>query len=199
MNKFIFNYDFEKPVQIDPNAPKYTEDDAVLIKEAAHAEGVAEGRSIQQTVIEADLMRAMGGFEDKLVRFVEDEASKRQIVQTEAAQLAKAIAMKICLTEVEKHSVDRVITCMDRITKTLLGKPTMAINVSPKIAKILTERVQTLIETGQIVVQVDNALDPMDCTFSWAAGGAEVLLKNILNDVDHLINEISQTKELDHE
>ncbi|MBX3487262.1 MAG: hypothetical protein KF798_05105 [Candidatus Paracaedibacteraceae bacterium] len=199
MNKFTFNHDFEKPIQIDPNAPKYTEDDAALIKEAAYAEGVAEGRAIQQTVIEADLTRAMEGFEDKLIRFAEEEATKRHLVQSEAAHLAKAVAMKICLADVEKHSVDRVLSCMEKVTKTLLGKPTMAIHVNPKIAKTLMERVQDLIQNGQIIIQADDSLEPMDCTFSWASGGAEVLLKNTLDEIERLIGEISQTKELDHE
>ena len=199
MTKFLFNHDFEKPIQIDPNAPKYTEDDVALMKDAAYAEGVTEGRTIQQTIIEADLSRAMGGFEDKLVQFVEEESLKRQEVHAEAAQLAKAVATKICLTEAEKHAVDRVLTCMEQITKTLLGRPTMAVKVNPKLEKTLLDRVKDLVANGQIVVSSDASLDEMDCTFSWASGGAEVLLKNTLDEVDRLINELSNAEESKHE
>lgn len=199
MTKFLFNHDFEKPIQIDPRAPKYTEDDATLIKNTAYAEGIAEGRSIQQTIIEADLTRAMSGFEDRLVQFVEAESQRRHVVQSEAAQLAKTVATKICLSEAEKHAVDRVLTCMDKITKTLLGNPTMSIVVNPKLEKTLLDRVKDLVSNGQIIVSSDEALSEMDCTFSWASGGAEVLLKNTLNEVDRLIEQINQVEESEHE
>ncbi len=199
MQKFTFNHDFEKPIQLDPNAPKYTEGDASHMKEDAFSQGVTEGRSIQQQIIDADLARALIGFEDKLVQFVADEACKRSLVQSEAAQLAKTVALKICITDVEKQSVDRVLTCMKKVTESLLGNPTMAICVNPKLEKPLTERVKNLIADGQIQIKVDEALDEMDCAFSWASGGAEVILKNTLNEVDRLIGEISQPEELENE
>jgi len=199
MKKFTFNHDFEKPAPIDPNAPKYTEDEMRLIRDQAYAEGVTEGRSIQQQIIDADLARALIGFEDKLVQFVEAEALRRQAIQSEAAQLAKTVALKICLTDLEKHSVDRVVTCMDRVTQSLLGNPTMAIKVNPKLVQPLADRVKNLISQGQIQVRSDELLDEVDCAFSWASGGAEVILKNTLNEIDRLISEISQPEELPNE
>ncbi|AIK96526.1 FliH/SctL family protein [Candidatus Odyssella acanthamoebae] len=196
IEKFTFNHDFEKPKPIDENAPKYTEDQAVAMRELAYSKGIDEGKNTQQHLIEADLARALAGFEEQLVNFVNLESEKRAIIHSEAAQLAKIVALKICLTEVEKNSVDRVVTCMEKVTQTLLGKPTMSIVVNPQISQSLSERIKDLITNGEIQIKTDDSLSVMDCRFSWATGGAEVVLKNTLDEVDRLINEISEIKEI---
>lgn len=199
IEKFTFNHDFEKPKPVDENAPKYTEDQVCAMKEVAHSKGVDEGKAIQRQIIEADLVNAVLGFEQELTKFVEVESDKRRQVQLEAAQLAKTIALKICLTDNEKKSVERVVTCMEKITQTLLNKPTMAISVNPKISQALGQRIQDLIVDGSIQIKTDESLDMTDCRFAWASGGAEVVLKNTLSEVDRIINEINYTRELDNE
>jgi flagellar assembly protein FliH len=196
IEKFTFNHDFEKPKPIDENAPKYTEDQVIAMRELAYSKGIDEGKNTQQHIIEADLTRALAGFEEQLVNFVNLESEKRAIIHAEAAQLAKIVALKICLTEAEKNSVDRVVTCMEKVTQTLLGKPTMSIVVNPQISQSLSERIKDLIANGEIQIKTDDSLSVMDCRFSWASGGAEVVLKNTLDEVDRLINEISHTKEI---
>lgn len=199
IEKFTFNYDFEKPKPIDENAPKYTEDQVLAMRELAYQKGIDEGKNQQQEIIEADLAKALHGFEEQLISFVNLESEKRKLIQLEAAQLAKTVALKICLTEAEKNSVDRVMACMEKVTQTLLGKPTMAISVHPQISQSLTEKIKDLIANGDIQIKTDDSLSIMDCRFTWATGGAEVVLKNTLDEVDRLINEISYSQEIEHD
>lgn len=201
IEKFTFNQDFEKPKPQpeDENTPRYTEDQVNVMRELAYSKGVEDGKAAQQQAVEADLARVLGGFEEKLTNFVAAEAEKRKIIYTEAAHLARTIALKICLTESEKNSVDRVVTCMEQINQTLLSKPAMAISVNPRLSESFSHRVRDLIERGDIQVKPDDSLSLMDCRFSWATGGAEVVLKNTLDEVDRLISEINQTRESEHE
>lgn len=199
VQKFTFNHDFEKPKPVDENAPKYNEDQVGVIRELAYNQGFEAGKAEQRQAIEADLAVALGKFEAHLIEFINAETEKRGVIHHEAAQLAKTVALKICLTDSEKNSVDRVVTCMEKVNQALLTKPTMAISVNPQLSQSLSERIKDLIATGNIQVKTDEALGLMDCRFTWATGGAEVVLRNTLNEVDRLINEISYTEEVEHE
>lgn len=189
--RFSNSFDVAEPIVEEViNALIYTEDDLMIAKEIAHNQGMVEGRALAEQTVEAELVKAMIGFQDQLVRFVDKESERRREVQYQAAQLARSVAVKICITELEQYAVDRVVSCMDTLTKALLEKPKMNVNVHPDLAASLSSRVKDMITQGTLHVNIDPSLSMLDCKFEWIDGGAEVMLAKTLSQVDTLIQQI---------
>lgn len=194
---FIFENDFDdKPIVIEPivvtPAPTFSEEELAVAKEMAYMAGVEEGRRLQNQDIDAKVLQTITEFEAQLTGFISEEAQKRQQLQVEAAKLAKTIALKICLTELEKHAVDRVVTCLESTTKMLLSRPQINVSVHPQIAEPLRDCIKHMIEGGDIHVMTDETLTIYDCRFRWQEGGAEVILQNILDQIDTYINQLAE-------
>lgn len=188
-SKFIFSEDFEKP-ECDPaDEVKFTEKDMSVVKKKAFDEGIEAGKSLEKKGIDAQLIQALIGFQDHLSRFVDEEGNKRREIQYQAAQLAKNIAVKICISESETNAVDRVLSCMDSATKNLLGTPKITVRVNPEIESPLSKRVHEMIQGDLIQVIADESIAKMDCQLVWANGGAESILENTLKEVDLILEE----------
>lgn len=195
---FIFENDFDdRPAEVEvvvpfPPAPVFSENELIAAREIAYLEGVEEGKALQKKEIEADILQVLTGFDKQLTSFLDEEAEKRQQLQMEAAKLAKTIALKICLTELEKHAVDRVVTCLESTTKMLLSRPRIHVNVHPQLVEPLKVCVQQLMKGGDIQVVTDETLTIYDCRFQWQEGGTEVILQNILDQIDTYISQIAE-------
>lgn len=193
---FVFENDFDdkliemEPVEFPP-VPTFSEDELAAAKEMAYMGGIEEGKVLQKKEIDADILQVLTGFEVQLTDFLKNEAQKRQQLQMEAAKLAKTIALKICLTELEKHAVDRVVTCLESTTKMLLSRPQINVSVHPQLAEPLGVCIKQLIKGGDIQVVTDETLTIHDCRFQWQEGGTEVILQNILDQIDTYINQIA--------
>ena len=109
-----------------------------------------------------------------------------------AAKLAREVAVKICLTEAEQHAIDRVLYCLDSITKMLLVRPKMIVKVHADIMETLKSYVQTNIKEGEISIVADDTLKIYDCRFQWQEGGAEVILQSILDQIDTHISQLEE-------
>lgn len=194
---FIFENDFDENAivvesPVIPEIPTFSEDELAAAKEIAYMQGLEEGKRMQQSEIDAQLLQTLTGFEGELVKFIDAESEKRREVQKDAAELAKTIALKICLTESEKHSVDRVVVCLDSVTKMLLDKPKINISVHPDLMEPLTKRIKRMIEGDAVQVITDESLSILDCRFNWQEGGAEVMLQNTLQQIDTYIDQITE-------
>lgn len=196
VRRFIFENDFDdKTIQLEPvvvHEPTFLEHEITAAKDIAYLEGVNEGRKMQQTEIEAQILQIVSGFDSQLNRFMDSEAEKRQQLQVMSAKLAKTIALKICLTELEKHAVDRVLFCLESATKMLLTRPKMTVNVHPDLATPLSQHLQPLIKEGEIKVLTDDTLMIYDCRFQWQEGGAEIVLQHVLDQIDTYITQLAE-------
>jgi flagellar assembly protein FliH len=194
--RFTFENDFdERVVLIEPffsTSPTFSEEELRGAKELAYQEGIEEGRQLQQEEIEAQILQVMFEFDKQVTKFIDNEAEKRQQIQVMAAKLARAVAVKICLTEAEQHAIDRVLHCLDSITKMLLVRPKMIVKVHADIVDALKVYVQTNVKEGEISIVADDTLEIYDCRFQWQEGGAEVILQSILDQIDTHISQLEE-------
>lgn len=194
--RFMFENDFdERVVLIEPllsTPPTFSEEELSGARELAHQEGIEEGRQLQQEEIEAQILQVVSDFDTQFTKFIDNEAEKRQQIQVMAAKLARTVAVKICLTEVEQHAVDRVLHCLDSITKMLLVRPKMTVSVHPSIVEPLKSYVQTNVKEESVNIIADDTLKIYDCRFQWQEGGAEVILQNILDQIDTYITQLEE-------
>lgn len=194
--RFIFENDFdERPILIEPTLPieiTFSEDELNAAKEVAYLEGVNEGKRLQEQEINTKILDIVSSFEEKVNQFIEEEARNRQQLQVLAAKLAHTISVKICLTELEKNAVNRVSTCLERATSLLLNRPQVRISVHPELIEPLGERLQPLIEKEELNVVADPSLEIYDCRLDWQDGGAEILLRHTLDQIDDYINQLTK-------
>jgi flagellar assembly protein FliH len=195
-NKYINENDFDKPARKETSERQFTESELLNAKEASYQKGLEDGRNQNSQEIDAQLADALTGFQDHVVRFADLEATKRREVHEEAIRLAKNIATKICVAESELHAVDRVITCLESVTQTLLGNPKITISVHPDIISPLSEKIQEMIQSGLVQVMTDETIAPMDSRFSWAEGGAESILKKTTDEIEKIVENILEEKEI---
>ena len=139
---------------------------------------------MQHEEIEAQILQVVSEFDKQFTKFIDIEVEKRQQIQVMAAKLARAVAVKICLTEAEQHAIDRVLHCLESITKMLLIRPKMIVKVHADIIEPLKSYVQNNAKEGEIIVMADDTLKIYDCRFEWQEGGAEVILQTILDQID---------------
>lgn len=195
--RFMFENDFdERVVLIEPMlsipSPTFSEEELRGARELAHQEGIEEGRQLQQEEIETQILQVVSDFNTQFTKFIDDEAEKRQQIQVMAAKLAKTVAVKICLTEVEQHAVDRVLHSLNSITKMLLATPKMVVSVHASIVEPLKSYIQHNVKEEGINVIADETLKIYDCRFQWQDGGAEVILQNILDQIDTYITQLEE-------
>lgn len=188
IKRFTFENDFdERVVLIEPlfsPPPTFSEEELMGARELAHQEGIEEGRQLQHEEIEAQILQVVSEFDKQFTKFIDIEVEKRQQIQVMAAKLARAVAVKICLTEAEQHAIDRVLHCLESITKMLLIRPKMIVKVHADIIEPLKSYVQNNAKEGEIIVMADDTLKIYDCRFEWQEGGAEVILQTILDQID---------------
>lgn len=189
MKKYIFQEDFDK-TECDPaDEFKFTERDIIVIKEKALEEGIQIGRNQEKQEIDAQLIHSLIGFQDNLIRFVDEEGESRRQLQYQAAQLAKSIAIKICVADCQNHAVDRVVSCMDSVTKNLLGTPKITLKVNSEIGSALSTRIQEMIQGHLVEVVMDDSIDKTDCQIQWADGSAESILEKTVTEIDSILEE----------
>lgn len=193
---FNFDNDFDdKPVVEEPALPPeptFSGAELVQEKETAYAAGLEEGKRLEKEAIEAQVLQLVSHFEEQLTRFIESDMQKWQQLQTEAAQLAKTIAYKICLTEIEQHAVERVTHCLATTTTMLLSRPKINVHINDAIAKPLSQSLKKMIDAGEIAIVPDETLAIYDCRFQWQEGGTEVILKNIQDQIETYINQLTE-------
>lgn len=189
MIKYTFPEDFEER-ECDPvDELKYTERDIIVVQKKALDEGIQIGKNQEKQEIDTQLIEALIGFRGHLSRFVDQEGENRRQLQYQAAQLAKSIAIKICVAESENNAVDRVMACMDSVTKNLLGSPKITLRVNPEIESALSERIQEMIQNNLVHVSTDDSIAKMDCQLQWTDGSAECILEKTLIDIDSVLEE----------
>lgn len=193
-DKYIYGRDFEKSQKKPKTEITFSKEEVEHAKESSYQAGWDDAQREYREVIDSKMMHALTGIQEHLVKFIDVEAEKRKQVQKDAAQLAKTIAMKICVTEAEQNAIDRVLMCMNQVTKSLIEHPKVTVNVSPDIASSLPGKIHEMVQNHHIEVVVDESLQKTDCRFSWAEGGAESILEKTLDEIDEIIDKLPPSK-----
>lgn len=183
LEKYTFLDDFDKPRLPLGEELKYTDNDLEGARLKALREGVEKGRQQEKQSIDSELIQVLGSFQNHFSRFVQEESERRQQVQYQASQLAKEIALKICISEAEKNAVDRVLSCFESVTKSILETPKITLFVHPKFEKVLAEKMNTVAQGDSVNLIADASIAVTDCKLEWQDGSAESILERIIDQI----------------
>lgn len=195
--KFDYHMDFEKPERQDVDERKFTDLQLESVKEEFFKLGIEEGQRIHAEEVDSQLRLALGAFERRLSHFIEEQSNQQLKLRQDSIELARIVATKIAISEAEKNAVDRVVSCMEIATQTLLDNPTMIIKVHSDLRDPLREHLQEMGKAEVIKVESMDSLPLTDCQLSWGMGGADCSLQKTVKDIEDIINAaVKSTQEI---
>jgi flagellar assembly protein FliH len=184
VKKFLFETSFDAQdgrsaasARAGKPVPVYTEDDLEAVRDAARAEGKAEGARDAQASIEAIAAQALARIGDRLADGHAALNAAVDGVKRDAVQVALIVTRKALpglARESELREVEALVTdCLE----TVLDEPRVVIRVPDSLLDALKGRVDTLAArsgfTGRIVLLGDANMPQSDCRVEWADGGGE--------------------------
>lgn len=178
--------DFDRQEKKKEDEPKHTSAQLQAAQQAFYEQGIEHGRKLEKNAVDTQLLHSLMDFQGKWGEFIEEERNKRVDVQKRAVMLAKTIAYKIGVSEIEKNAAERVGALMNMVSQTLLDDPKINLYVNPAHVSLLSHYLE---KKDKIQVKSDETLGLSDCRFDWDQGGAEFLLKDILEKIDVIIQE----------
>ena len=194
--KFLFENSFdaaERPASLGvaPKAAKpriCTEQDVLVARETAYAEGESAGRAAALASIEqvsAKALTAIGAQLSDTVRQIEEIRMKiladaLTVVSTAIHKVVPELARHNALNEIERLIRD----CLQAI----YDEPRVVVRGHDRVIAALQTRIDTMAAScgfqGKIVLLADDLIPETDCRIEWADGGAERILGNIWQQID---------------
>lgn len=183
VSKFLFDTDFDAAAEPEarlaprPDMRRYTATEMDEARAAAHAEGVAAGRTEAEQEIGrriADASAAIGAQLDRLfAQGLKDHATQIREAITAATEIVKrllpALGRREAMTEVEALIAD----CLAR----LHDEPRLVVRVADELLDPVRQRVDQLAGAagyaGRVILLADNTLKAGDARVEWADGGAD--------------------------
>ncbi len=189
--RYIFDRSFDevevKEEVVEEIVPTFSEDELNAAKEIAFQEGVVEGRRLHAQEVETRLLESMSQWQQRLEEFMAQEHLKNLKLQQEAAILAHRIAEKICRQVVYHHAAEVVEETFQEATSFMLEPGQVSIQIHPDLVEPVKQRIQAMIDKGEIEIHLDPALEIGDCQLSWSGGGVEFKLNETLEKIDSYI------------
>jgi len=174
--RFTFDTVFSKGRGGAAEAPRprktFTEADI----EAAQAKGYAEG--MQAGEVRAIEAIAAGAQETaSAIRAAVVAADAHiELVRSEAATIALALARKIATAAVSALPASEVEAALRQAMHQALGEPRIVLHARPKIVEALQERIPEIAHEegyeGRVQISADANLRGADCRIEWRGGGA---------------------------
>jgi flagellar assembly protein FliH len=189
MKKFLFDTnDFDKPAPEEKPDVSYSEEQLVLAKTQAYAQGrqdaAAEARGAQELQTQK-LLEALIALLEKLVN-AEDRREIENMAA--AAKLAMRVTHKLLPQMAERFSlpeIERVILSALDVRK---DEQRIAVMIPAQHMEALKDRIDRLaLErgfAGKLILVADDNLGPSDCRVEWADGGAERMYERLFAQIE---------------
>lgn len=190
MKKFLFDTnDFDKPAPApEKSAVTYTEDQLMLAKSQAYAQGKQDAAAEAREAQEIQTHRLLETLIGQLERLIAAE-DRREIENMSAAtKLAMRVTHKLLPQMAERFSlpeIERVILASLDVRK---DEQRIAVMVPPQHMEALRARIDRLaLErgfAGKLILIAEDNLGPSDCRVEWADGGAERLYERLFAQIE---------------
>lgn len=189
MKKFLFDTnDFDKPAPAEKPAASYSEEQLVLAKTQAYAQGkqdaAAEARAAQEVQTQKTLEQLLAHLERLIAaedrREIENMAAATKLAMRVTHKLLPQMAERFSLPEIE-----RVILASLEVRK---DEQRIAVMLPVQHMEALKERIDSLaLErgfAGKLILIADDNLGPSDCRVEWADGGAERMYERLFAQIE---------------
>lgn len=172
--KFLFDEDFasgEKPTITMVEAERRRAD----AESVAYRNGFAAGQAQAQGEIAQSTANALALIADGLARIEDALAAIGARLETEAVEVAVAVAGKLAPELVAREPFAEISALATDCFRQLVKTPHIAVRISADIYDTAKEQLEEIARArgfeGRLVVEADAALEPGDCRIEWSEGG----------------------------
>lgn len=188
MKKFLFDkHDFDKD-KAEEAKPVFTEEQIILAKMQAQAQGKADGLKEARQAQEEMMARALtqiGSACDKLIA-AEDRREVEQMIA--ATKLSMQVAHKLLPQFAQRFSLEEIERVILASLESRREEPRIAITVPTAHLEALKAKIDGLAldkgYAGKIILLADDNLSLSDVRVEWADGGAERLYERLFSQVE---------------
>ncbi|MDP2204920.1 MAG: FliH/SctL family protein [Alphaproteobacteria bacterium] len=178
MKKFLFDTnDFDKPAPAEKPSASYSEEQLMLAKTQAYAQGKQEAATEARAAQELQTQKLLDTLIAQMERLVAAEDRREIENMAAAARLALRVTHKLLPQMAERFSlaeIERVIISALDVRK---DEQRIAVMVPVQHMEALKDRIDRLALdrgfAGKMILIADDNLGPSDCRVEWADGGAE--------------------------
>ena len=204
--KFMFDrsFDVEEPAEKAAEvAEEIEEEPEVAIPtfseeqvETSRKEGLEQGKSealeeaamaIENQII--DLTKAIGA---QLTELISSQSLVNNEIFRDAIKISRAITKKSFPSINAEHGVHEIEQLIRQILNQILEEPRVKIQVHPSLTEQISKRLNEISTDthfeGRVHIIEDESIEQGDCRIDWSNGGAERNLKNVMREVDVIIN-----------
>ena len=187
--KFLFDTnDFDKPAPVEKPAITYSEDQLMMAKTQAYAQGKNEAAAEARASQETQTHQLLGQLIMQLERLIAAEDRREIENMTAATRLAMKVTHKLLPQMAEKFSLPEIERVILESLEVRKDEQRIAVMVSAQHLEALKERLDRLaIErgfAGKLILIADDALGASDCRVEWADGGAERLYERLFAQIE---------------
>jgi flagellar assembly protein FliH len=188
VKKFLFDaHDFDRERE-EAVKPVFTEEQLILAKMQAQAQGKAEGLKEATLRQEEQMSKCLSQISLACEKLIAAEGV-RDVEQTIAAtKLAMRVAHKLLPQFASRFALEEIERVILQAVETRREEPRIAIVVPTVHLDALRQKVDTLAlekgYAGKIIIIADDTLAATDCRVEWADGGAERLYERLFSQVE---------------
>jgi flagellar assembly protein FliH len=172
--KYLFDEDFasgEKPTITLVEAERRRAD----AESVAYRNGFAAGQAQAQGEIAQATANALALIADSLVRIERALAGIEARLETEAVEVAVAVADKLAPELIAREPFAEISALATDCFRQLVKTPHIAVRIGADIYDMAKEKLEEIARSrgfeGRLVVEADAALEPGDCRIEWSEGG----------------------------
>jgi flagellar assembly protein FliH len=188
MKKFLFDkHDFDRERE-EAAKPVFTEEQLILAKMQAQAQGKAEGMKEAKQAQEEQISKSLqqiGAACEKLIA-AEDRREVEQMIS--ATKLAMQIAHKLLPQFAQRFSLQEIERVVLLSIETRREEPRIAVIVPTQHLETLRQKIDNLAAEkgygGKLILIADDNLAQTDVRVEWADGGAERLYERLFSQVE---------------
>jgi flagellar assembly protein FliH len=173
--KYMFDEDFAgnaKPKTITMVEFERRQADA---ESQAHRKGFEAGQTQARTEISEKISKTMTRIADDLDRIHRGLAAIEARLETEAVQVAIAVASKLAPDLIAREPFAEISSLASECFRQLVTTPQIAVHISADLYEPAKEKLEEIARMrgfeGRLTVLSDEAMVPGDCRIEWADGG----------------------------
>ncbi|MBI2239734.1 MAG: flagellar assembly protein FliH [Magnetospirillum gryphiswaldense] len=222
--KYMFDLDFDRPhpekpapaemevehepePEPEPPPPMFSEEELLLTREAAYAEGHEAGMAEASAATERALAVAVSTLTQQMEQVHRQQEEANDANARAAVRVAMSILKKMLPAACEAHAFEEVTRVVEEVVGHVLDEPRIIVRVAAPLVDGVREQLEAVVQgrgfEGRVVVQADDRLDLGDCRVEWTDGGAERdqarLMADIEAAVEHALAPPERRRESDAE
>ncbi|MGD1880338.1 MAG: hypothetical protein ACFB13_22900 [Kiloniellaceae bacterium] len=206
MEKFLFNtsFDMEKSPAVKaeeapkaaavepPPAPTFSEEELEAARQAAFAEGKADGLAEAEANQANRLAEAVAELPPLFDRLAQDLAAQADGQRRETLEAAITVVRKLFPHLAREHGLDETRAVIEQCLERLRDEPRLVIRSADEDLDALKEHIEASAAhsafDGKLVFLADDRLAPGDLRLEWADGGAERDQAGLWKEIDTVID-----------